>query len=144
MGLIIDTKIFIDAERGRIDLSSLSALEDQDDTYIAAITASELLTGVHLAGDPGTKIRRSAFVEGILSNMPMLDFNEEVARVYAEIYSYLIKPRSKKQGSVHDYQIAATAMTYGLSVLTSNVEDFKIIPGLILETPKIVEQPLGH
>ena len=46
MGLVIDTNIFIDAENGRFDLSSLSNLSHHGGAYIAAVSVSELLTGV--------------------------------------------------------------------------------------------------
>ncbi len=136
MGLVIDTNVFIDAENGRFDLSSLHEFSHYGDAYISAITVSELLTGIHLARDSDTRVRRSAFVQGIITNLHILDFNEPVARTYAEIYSLFIKPRSKKAGNVHDLQIAATAITYGYPVLTSNTGDFKKIPGLIIEQPK--------
>lgn len=136
MGLVIDTNVFIDAENGRFDLSSLHEFSHYGDAYISAITVSELLTGIHLARNADTRVKRSAFVQGIIGNLPILDFNEPVARTYAEIYSLFIKPRSKKEGNVHDLQIAATAITYGYPVLTSNTSDFKKIPGLIVEQPK--------
>jgi hypothetical protein len=93
---------------------------------------SELLLGVHLAKTPAVRIRRSAYVEGIISVMPILDFNQEVARTYAELYAHFIRPRSKKEGNVHDLQIAATAIAHGYAVLTHNVADFKKIPGITL------------
>ena len=135
MGLVIDTNVFIDAENGRFDLSNLSSFAHYGDAFIAAVTVSELLTGVHLAKSADVRVRRSAFVEGILGNIPILDFDEAVARAYAEVYSHFIKPRSKKEGNVHDLQIAATAIAYGYPVLTSNVADFRKIPGLKVECP---------
>jgi len=135
MGLVIDTNVFIDAENGRFDLSKLASFSHYGDSFIAAVTVSELLVGVHLAKAADVRVRRSAFVEGIISKIPVLDFNEEVARAYAEIYSHFIKPRSKKEGNVHDLQIAATAIAYGYPVLTSNIADFKKIPGLQIECP---------
>ena len=134
MGLVIDTNIFIDIEQRRLHPDNLSHLEKYGDAYIAAITISELLAGVHLAKSAEIRIRRSAFVEGIISKVPVLDFDEDVVRTYAEVYSYFIKPRSKKEGNVHDLQIAATAIAYGYPVLTSNVVDFKKVPGLAIET----------
>lgn len=134
MGLVIDTNVFIDIEQSRLHLKNLSHLEKYGGVYIAAVTMSELLTGVHLAKSARIRIRRSSFVERIISKVPVLDFDEDVARTYAELYSYFIKPRSKREGNVHDLQIAATAITYGYPVLTSNVVDFKKVPGIAIET----------
>lgn len=136
MGLVIDTNVFIDAENARFDLASLALFTDYGDAFIAAVTVSELLTGVHLAKTADIRIKRSAFVEGIIGKVPVLDFNEDVARAYAEVYSHFIKPRSKKEANVHDLQIAATAIAYGYPVLTSNTSDFKKIPGLQLVHPR--------
>lgn len=136
MGLVIDTNVFIDAENGRFDLASLPSFSHHGDAFISAVTVSELLTGIHLAKSADIRVRRSAFVESIIGKIPVLDFNEEVARAYAEVYSHFIRPRSKKEGNVHDLQIAATAIAYGYPVLTSNTSDFKKIPGLLIECPK--------
>jgi len=135
MGLVIDTNVFIDAENGRLDLNSLSDFSEYGDAYISAITVSELLTGVHLAKTAGTRIQRSAFVEGIISRIPILEFNEEVARCYGELYAHFLKPRAKANTNVHDLQIAATGIAHGFVVLTSNVADYKKVPGLKVISP---------
>jgi len=137
MGLIIDTNIFIDAEHHRLVLKELTALSEYGEAYIAAITVSELLAGVHLAKTPEARIQRSAFVEGVLSAIPCLPFDEAVARTYAELYAHFLKsnPRIRRIPNVHDLQIAATGITNGFAVLTNNVQDFGKIPGLKIETP---------
>ncbi len=130
MGIVIDTNVFIDIENGRCDVDGLARFKEYGDTYISVVTISELLLGVHLATDDSSRIRREAFVENIISAMPSLEFNKEVARVYSHIYSIFLKPRSKLGSNVHDLQIASTALAHGYPVLTSNVNDFKKIPGL--------------
>ena len=135
MGLVIDTNVLIDAENGRVNLNDLD-FSDYGDAFIAAITVSELLTGVHLAKTPDSRIQRSAFVEGIIANIPVLAFNEEVARCYGELYAHFLKPRAKANANVHDLQIAATCIAYGCALLTSNVADYKKVPGLNIVQPK--------
>jgi len=135
MGIVIDTNVFIDAENGRLDLNSLESLSDYGDGYIAAITISELLMGVILAKTADVRIQRSAFAEGIISKIPVLEFNEEVARSYSELYAHFLKPRAKANTNVHDLQIAATCIAHGYSVLTSNASDFKKVPGLKIVKP---------
>lgn len=58
---------------------------------ISVITASELLVGVHRANTPSRRERRSAFVEAILSRVPILEFTTEVARLHAELFASLSK-----------------------------------------------------
>jgi len=135
MGLVIDTNIFIDAENGRLDLSCLESYSDYGDAFIAAITVSELLTGVHLAKTAKIRIQRAAFVEGIIAKIPILEFNEEVARCYGELYALFLKPRAKANTNVHDLLIAATCISHGFAVLTSNVADYKKVPGLNILQP---------
>ena len=135
MGLVIDTNVFINAENDRFDLDTLAQYANYGEAYIAAVTVSELLTGVHMAKSTAIRVKRSAFVEGVLNGVPVLDFTEEVARTYAELYAHFLKKRAKPSSTVHDLQIAATAITFGYAVLTSNVGDFKKIPGLITECP---------
>lgn len=135
MGIIIDTNVFIDAENGRFELSHLERFAHYGDAYISVITMSELLAGIHLAKTIDTRIKRSAFVESIISHIPSLAFTEETARVYAELTSYFMRSKSNLKRNAHDLQIAATAIHYGYAVLTSNQNDFKKIPGLIVESP---------
>lgn len=135
MGIVVDTNVFIDAENERLDLNKLSAFADHGDAYIAAISVSELLTGVHLAKTAKLRIQRSAFVEGIVAKIPVLEFNEEVARCYAELYAHFLRPRAKANTNVHDLQIAATCIAHGYALLTSNAADYKKVPGLNVLQP---------
>jgi tRNA(fMet)-specific endonuclease VapC len=136
MGLVIDTTVFMDAQNQRFELAKLAKFAHYTEAYIAAITVSELLAGVHLAKTAAQRVQRSAFAENVIVRMPVLDFNEEVARTYAELYAFFLRPRSQIKGNVHDLLIAATAVAHGFAVLTSNVDDFKKIPGLIVECPQ--------
>lgn len=135
MGLVIDTNVFIDVQNGRFTLERLTEFAHYGEGFIAAITVSELLAGVHLAITPAQRVQRSAFVEGLLGSMPVLDFTEAVARVYAELYAHFLRPRGQMKSRVHDLQIAATAIAHGFPVLTSNRDDFRQIPGLRVECP---------
>ena len=74
-------------------------------------------------------------MEGIIANIPVLAFNEEVARCYGELYAHFLKPRAKANANVHDLQIAATCIAYGCALLTSNVADYKKVPGLNIVQP---------
>lgn len=135
MGLVIDTNVLIDAQNGRFALERLADLAHYGEAYIAAITMSELLAGVHLAATATRRVQRSAFVEGLIARMPVLDFTEAVARAYAELYAHFLRPRGRMKGQVHDLQIAATAIAHGFAVLTSNRDDFEQVPGLRVECP---------
>ncbi len=137
MSLIVDTNVFIDAENKRLDLSQINALQNQT-VYIAAVTVSELLAGVALAKTADEKISRHAFVENILNSVPVLSFDTEVARIYAELYAHALSTTTKNKRqklNAHDLQIAATALVYGHQILSANTNDFKDIPGVQVVNP---------
>jgi predicted nucleic acid-binding protein len=125
MGIIVDTCIFVQAERNG-DLAALKTYSD--DTYISAITVSELMVGVHRADSEARRVKRSAFVDMILAHIPALDFTAQVAHVHAEICASLTK-QGYRIGA-HDLLIAATALSFNHAVLTFNKGEFERIPGL--------------
>lgn len=135
MGLILDTNVFIDLEQGRLQQAAVPSLQTEP-VFMAAITVSELLAGVKLAKTAEEHIRRHTSVENILSHVPVLEFDTEVARTYAELYAHALSQTKRSNLNVHDLQIAATALAYGYSLLTTNTDDFKGIPGLKVINPE--------
>ncbi len=138
MGTVLDTTVFIELERAMRDLPAAHAmtevaqrleaqLEEDENVGIAAITASELLHGVHRATDQH-RGRREAFVEGVLAAFPTLSFDLLVARVHARLWAGLAS--SGTEVGAHDRLVAATAMATGWRVGTANVRHFNRIPGL--------------
>ena len=129
MGLVIDSDVWILAERSgvKLDLVRWSGYEE---AYMSAITASELLVGVERASTAQRKAQRGAFVENLLSIIPVLEFSMPVVRTHARIVAALSK---NVTAGAHDAIIAATAIHHGYAVLTRNVADFKIFAGLKVE-----------
>lgn len=125
MGSVIDSSVLVAAERGEIDLARLAPDEA---IAIAAITASELLHGVHRGATAGQRARREAFVERVLASVPVAPFDLVVARVHARLAADLAK-RGATVG-LHDLQIAATATALGYSVITRDLRSFPRVPGL--------------
>jgi len=134
VGLVLDTSVFIRAERSGIP--DFSPWIDYGEVAISAITVSELL-GVHRADDENRRARRSAFVEAILFRLPVLDFTTEIARVHAGLFAALAK-QGRLIGA-HDLIIAATALSHGSAVLTTNVSEFERVPGLEVLTLPLIE-----
>ncbi len=102
-------------------------LGENEAVGIAAITASELLHGVHRASEEH-RGRREAFVEAVLSAFPTLSFDLLVARVHARLWAGLAS--SGTDVGAHDRLVAATAMAAGWRVGTADVRHFKRIPGV--------------
>lgn len=138
MGTLLDTTVFIDLERAvrRLPPSTAMAavserLEEQlgadEEVAIAAITASELLHGVHRAS-PEHRGRREAFVEAVLAAFPPLPFGLLAARAHARIWAELAA--TGQDVGPHDRLVAATAITAGWRVGTANARHFDRIDGL--------------
>ena len=128
MGVVVDSSVFIAAERGKLDLERVLRDHGDEPIVIAAITASELLHGVHRAIEPSQRQRREAFVERLLADLPLVPFDLVVARVHARLAAELAA-RGSPVGA-HDLQIAATALAMGYGVATRDERSFPRIPGL--------------
>ena len=130
MGVLIDTDLLIDLERGEASVESV--LGEQAGT-ISVITVSELLHGV-LRAEGAARTHRRAFVEHVLAGVEAIPITQRVARVHADIWSGLAT-RGEHVGA-HDLWIAATAVAHGLAIATRNISHFERIPGLrILSAP---------
>ncbi len=130
MALLIDTSLFIGVERSGEHPEFL--LERLGDSAIAisAITASELLHGVHRADSAARRGRRERFVEAILRAVPVLPFTLEVARTHSRLWADQMK--SGTLIGAHDLQIAATALTHDLTLLTRDKRHFERVEALKL------------
>jgi tRNA(fMet)-specific endonuclease VapC len=138
MGTILDTTVFIELERATRGVSGMSVtteaserlaaqLGENEDVAIAAISASELLHGVHRATEEH-RGRREAFVEAVLAAFPTLAFDLLTARAHARLWAGLAS--SGTDVGAHDRLVAATAISAGWRVGTANARHFERIPGL--------------
>lgn len=89
MGILIDASVLIENERGRLDLEERLVGRD-DEFFLSVITASEVLHGVHGAKDLSVRARRSAFVEAVLANFPILEIDVATARAHARLWACLL------------------------------------------------------
>jgi tRNA(fMet)-specific endonuclease VapC len=132
MGILIDSSVLIEYERGRIDLEDKLAGRAGEAAFLSVITASELLHGVHRARHAQVRAQRSAFVEAILERFPILHPDLATARIHSQLWAEL-----SMAGSLigpHDLWIAATAMAHALTLVTANLREFQRVPGLTVES----------
>lgn len=98
------------------------AIEQEIPLFISVITVGELRRGVNMIRHRGDKQQANnleKWLEIILVEYSenILDFTEAEAQVWGQL-------RVPNHENALDKQIAATALTYNLSVVTRNVEDF--------------------
>ena len=131
MGILIDSSILIALEKSGTDLSAYIEGREEEEVFLSVISASELLHGVYRATGPKSKAKRLAFVEGVLTALPVLMIDLATARSHARLWADLAR-RGKMIG-VHDAWLAATCLAYGLRLATGNVREFEQVPGLSVE-----------
>ena len=131
MGVIVDSSVFVASERGSFDLRAKLQGRSGEAAAMSAITASELLHGVHRAAPPAVKARREALIERLLATIEVVPFDDVVARVHARLWATLAG--SGVNLGAHDLIIGSTAVALGWSVATRDTRSFPRIPGLQVE-----------
>lgn len=127
MGILIDSSVLVAAARGGLDPDSLLARHGREPVALSAITASELLHGVHrLTG--ARRARTEVFVERLLARLPAIPIDLDAARVHATLSAEL-RARGTPVGA-HDLLIAATAVLLDYQVATRDLRSFPRIGGL--------------
>lgn len=127
MDVVIDSSVLVAAERGQLDLTRVAQAEAAE-VCIAAITASELLHGVHRLQGAVQRARVHAAVELLLTRVPAVAFDLDVARVHAMLSAEL-RAKGTAVGA-HDLMIAATAVHLGAAIATRDLRSFPKIRGL--------------
>ena len=129
MGLILDTNFVITVERearrggaGRAD--AFLAKYPAETFYITFTVAGELSCG------QSANIRRDW--ETLCRPYPILPWTMEVAWHYGETYRALAA--TGQLIGANDLWIAATALAHGHAVVTNNEDEFRRVPGLVVET----------
>lgn len=128
--MILDSSVLVAAERRDFPLLRLLADLGDAPVAIASVTASELLHGYHRAPDAAVRLRRGAFVEAILRDLPVMPFDLHAARQHAELWAMLAD--TGRLIGAHDMIIAATALGAGYELATLNRREFERVPGLRL------------
>lgn len=131
MGCLIDISVLIDAERGRVDLADSLASAGSEPVFLSAISASELLLGVHRSSSAHHRARRTAFVEHVLGQIALLPIDLATARIHAELAAAVMVAGTPV--GPHDLWLAAAAVTRGLTLVTTNARELGRVPGLVVE-----------
>ncbi len=128
MDYLLDTCILSECARRSPDKRLKTWLAKASETgefFVSAITIGEIAEGIEVLPDDDSRKRRLAkwFKDEILEPYAnrILDFDRETALAWGRI-----KGETNRVGLVRpdlDAQIAATALTHGLTVVTRNVDD---------------------
>ncbi|MCR4580393.1 MAG: type II toxin-antitoxin system VapC family toxin [Treponema sp.] len=92
---------------------------------ISAITWQELTRGVNRMPEGQRRIKIQNFIDSLAENMEILPYDKFSAQICGEIQA-----RAEKEGKSlpsYDSQIAATAISRGMVLVTHNTADFEDI-----------------
>jgi tRNA(fMet)-specific endonuclease VapC len=99
------------------------------DRLVSAVTMAEIETMIAKAADPQSKAFK---VRLVLAQFNIVDF-DEAAAVHAGHIRAFLEPRGLAIGPM-DTLIAAHARSLGASVMTNNLDEFRRVPGLAVES----------
>lgn len=127
---MVDTNIWVDFLRGRLSYG-LQLMKSSEPTLfkVPAIVEAELLHGAEKSKRP--EYNRFC-VEKLLSPFDIVPFCSKCAHAYGKLRTDL--ERNGACIGPNDLLIAATALVHGATLVTNNVNEFKCVSGLSLES----------
>jgi len=120
--VLADTSVFVAQEVQR----DLRADPTDWDMRISPVTLSELKAGVLAARNNEDRLARLRTVE-LAAELPILEIDEWVADEWAALRSWLAE--AGRRLDVNDVWVAATAIRYGVPIVTQD-DDFFVISGV--------------
>ena len=129
MGVILDSSVWIDVERGRLSPRDVASLTGDEPVYLAPPILAELEYGVHRAATDAQRAKRASALARIRKK-PCLIMDKDTGEMFGRIAAMLDASGKPSTHRTHDLWIAASAIQHNLKVLTRNGSDFTDIPGL--------------
>ncbi|AZI44445.1 type II toxin-antitoxin system VapC family toxin [Deinococcus psychrotolerans] len=129
MRFLLDTNIciFIIKHKPAVVRERFAALTPGE-VGLSAVTEAELLHGVYKSARVEHNL---AAVLAFASQLVMLPFDSQVTETYGRIRAEL-EQAGRPIGPL-DFQIAATALAYDLTLVTNNTREFRRVAGLNVE-----------
>ena len=131
MQYLLDTNIVSEPIRLRPNPLVLQRIKEHaGEVATASVALHELLHGLYRLPASESRDRLAAYLENdVRGTMPILPYDEEAARWHAAERARLFQ----KTPPYVDGQIAATAVSHGLILVTANVKHFAPFKGLKVE-----------
>jgi len=125
MPYLLDTSLCIDVFRGVTSVTRHLSCVAPEECTVSAITVFELLSGVRLCRDPERELQK---VSAFLAMVHQAPFEAAAADAAARVRADL-----QRQGvplNPYDTLLAGHALARGATLVTSNVTEFRRVPGL--------------
>ncbi|MDA8426200.1 MAG: type II toxin-antitoxin system VapC family toxin [Treponema sp.] len=131
MGVIVDTCIWIDVERGRLSPADVQSKTGSEPVFMSPITLAELSFGVENAGTEDIRQKRISALER-LRKKPVLIIDDETGIIFGNVAAALRRQGRDGDFRIQDLWVASQAIQHGFPIFTRNRKDFEDIPGLQL------------
>jgi len=125
---LLDTNACIAHLRGVGKVTARLRALVPSEVAVCSVVRSELMFGAARSRDP---MRERGVVEAFLAPMSSLPFDDTAADRYAAIR--LTLERQGMRIGAYDLQIAAIALSQGLTLVTHNTQEFSRVPDLLFE-----------
>jgi predicted nucleic acid-binding protein len=134
LGLVLDSSVLVAAERAklttpRVIKNTRPSIGDVP-IVICALTVAEPAHGIYRANSPESSQHRRQFLDELKAQLPVHPVTEATAEIIARIGGE--QAANGNNLPLGDLIIGASALELGYGVGTSNVRDFKRIPGLAI------------
>jgi len=131
LGVLIDTCIWIDVERGALAPADVASITGDAPVFLSPVTIAELKFGAEAAQDPGIRQRRLAALRR-LQRKPLLPIDGNTGDVFGTLAAAIKTAGHSHRYRVQDLWLASQAIQHGFWLLTRNAKDFEDVPGLEL------------
>ncbi len=128
---ILDTCTWIDYFHERYGVKEHVDNKDIDQIFVSEITLAELTYGAMNSGDYERHIKEPEWLRKYVTVYGISDVFYEYAQIRCAL-NKIKKHLDKEVGSL-DIFIGATAIHYGLTVVTENIKHFSLMPGVRIE-----------
>lgn len=131
MGVIVDTCIWIDVERGTIAPADVARYTKEEPIFISPVTIAELSFGAEAAATEAIRQKRLAALQR-MKKKPSVSIDADTGAVFGSLSAHLRKAGRASEYRLQDLWIASQAVQNGYRLLTRNRKDFQDVPGLDL------------
>ena len=125
---ILDTCTWIEFFKERNGVKEKVETKDIDQIFASEITLAELTYGAINSADYERHIKEPEWLRQYVTIYEISDVFEEYGQIRCAL-NKIGKNKTKEVGQF-DMLIGATALHYGLTVVTDNMKDFSLMPGV--------------
>lgn len=138
---LLDTNVLSEIQKAEPDYNVLRFMGTlhREHSYTSSIVLFELLSGAEMAPETRATVQLLRFIDWLVTDRfdgRILAYNLDVARTHAHLFA--LNRKGGRPKPKLDLQIAATALTHDLTLVTRNTKDFTDL-GLHLLNPWKVE-----